>query len=167
MKEIVQYENKVLRQKALEIKEFNNKDLEDILEDMFESLSSQEDGVALAAPQIGISKRIFVISPKVYDIDGVSVKEQNTVFINPVIIKKSNDEKLMDEGCLSVRYKYGKIRRSSRAKVEAYDQFGNKFEMEGTGLIAQIFQHEIDHLDGILFIDNAKDLEDLPPKDHE
>jgi peptide deformylase len=163
MKEIVQHPHKVLRKKATAVTDFGS--VGKILEEMFESLASQDDGVALAAPQISVSKRIFVISPRIEEIGDKMKDDFRTVFINPKIVKKSNDSKLMEEGCLSLRYKYGKIRRASRVKIKAYDEEGNQFEIEGTGLLAQIFQHEIEHLDGILFIDGAIDLKDLPPKD--
>jgi len=67
----------------------------------------------------------------------------------------------MNEGCLSVRPLYGKVRRATRATVEAYNEKGKKFKMEGTGLLAHIFQHETDHLEGILFTDKAKDLREI------
>ncbi len=70
---------------------------------------------------------------------------------------------MLEEGCLSVRYLYGKVSRGKKATVVAYDEKGQKFERGGTGLLAQIFQHEVDHLNGILFIDKAKYLEDMPP----
>ncbi len=71
---------------------------------------------------------------------------------------------MLDEGCLSVRFLYGKIKRSEKATVTAYDETGKKFSYSGTGLMAQIFQHETDHLNGILFIDTAKDVEELTPE---
>ena len=163
MIKIVQKENKVLRQTAKEVSltEIKSAKFQKILKEMRESLSGEHDGVALAAPQIGISSRFFIISPIAYEATEYS-GERKEVFINPKLIKKSKDKKLMEEGCLSVRPLYGKVRRSSRATVEAYDENGEKFQMEGNGLIAQIFQHEIDHLDGTLFIDKAKDVRELP-----
>ena len=86
------------------------------------------------------------------------------VFINPIIKKISKDRKLMVEGCLSVRPMYGKVRRATRVTIEAYNEHGHKFVKEGTGLLAHIFQHETDHLDGVLFIDKAKDLEEILPE---
>ena len=94
-----------------------------------------------------------------------SGKEKNLVFINPEIIKLSKEKKKVDEGCLSVRPLFGKIERRVRAKVRAYDPSGQIFERGGSGLLAQIFQHEIDHLNGILFIDKATDIKEIPPND--
>jgi len=169
MKKIVQKENKVLRQiaKEIPIAEIKSNKIQEILSDMHRSLSGEADGVALAAPQIAESFRIFVISPYAYQAMETKPENPRFVFINPKIIWKSNDSKKMDEGCLSVRPWYGKVKRSSRATVEAYNENGEKFEMEGTGLMAQIFQHEIDHLDGILFIDKAENLTEMHPSDSE
>ena len=72
----------------------------------------------------------------------------------------------MEEGCLSVRYLYGKVSRGLKATIEAHDENGKKFERGGTGLLAQIFQHEVDHLNGILFIDKTKYVEEILPKQH-
>lgn len=153
-------EGKVLRDKAAEVPSslFQTEELKNILHDMRTALESQNDGVALAAPQIGVSKRIFVVSPKIFAED---VENMKLTFINPEIIKKSKDKKLVDEGCLSVRWWYGKIERSSKVTIKALDEDGNEFQMEGSGLLAQIFQHETDHLNGILFVDNATELFEL------
>jgi peptide deformylase len=147
--EIVQKDHPTLRKKAVlvEEKEFNTEDLKKIIENMQTALSSQEDGVALAAPQINISKRIFVISPKVLGIETHLDPKTPLVYINPEITKISKDKKKVDEGCLSVRPWYGKVRRATRASVK--------------GLLAQIFQHETDHLDGVLFTDMATDLQEI------
>lgn len=160
MKPIIQKENPTLRKIASEIPidKIKTEKIQKILQEMQESLKSQDDGVALAAPQIDLSLRIFVISPIAYKSVKDKYEKERLVFINPKIIKQSKDKKIMQEGCLSVRPLYGNVRRSSRATVEAYDENGERFVMEGKGLIAQIFQHETDHLEGILFIDKARDL---------
>lgn len=184
-KKIIQKENPLLREisKPVPIQDIKSTKIQNILKEMRISLDSQDDGVAIAAPQIGYSLRIFIVSKRVDDIvkkskrrkldvsekdsneDGTEMKNlTDLVFINPVIKKLSKEKKIMEEGCLSVRYLYGEVKRSNKATVEAYDQNGNKFERGGTGLLAQIFQHEIDHLDGILFIDKAKNVEEIPPE---
>jgi peptide deformylase len=126
--------------------------------------------VAIAAPQIGESLRIFIVSGRAFDIEkGIydenakKPKSEDLVCINPKIDRLSRDKADMDEGCLSVRYLYGKVKRSKKATVTAYNESGKKFTRGGSGLLAQIFQHETDHLDGVLFIDKAKDVVDLPP----
>ncbi|MEI6842929.1 MAG: peptide deformylase [bacterium] len=174
MKTIVQKEAKVLREiaKDVPIKKIGTDKINTILTEMREALDSQEDGVAIAAPQIGYPLRIFVVSTKVSELLKKTKKEtdsekptilKNTVFINPVIKKLSKEKNIMEEGCLSVRYLYGKVKRSNKATVEAYDEHGKKFTLGGTGILAQIFQHEMDHLDGVLFIDKAKYVEEIIP----
>jgi peptide deformylase len=162
MKKIVQQENPILRKIAepIDILSISKPETQKIIDDMFKSLASQKDGVALAAPQIAYSKRIFVISSYILDAE-VNIP---LVYINPKIIKRSKDKKNMEEGCLSCRWWYGKAKRSTRVTVEAYDKNGKQFTIEGRGLVAQIFQHEIDHLDGVLFVDHAKDLKEIQPE---
>jgi len=155
-------DGKALREIAKPVDFEKDKKLPEILNAMREALFSQYDGVALAAPQIGISKRIFIINPMAYRHENVKfVGPEKLTFINPKILKTSKDKKLMEEGCLSVRPLYGKVRRSTKASIEAYDEKGQKFEISASGLLAQIFQHENDHLDGILFSDKAKELYEL------
>lgn len=180
MKEILQIntpKGKVLRKIAEEVSlpEISSKKIQKILSEMSESLNSQGDGVAIAAPQIGYSLRIFVVSGKVFDEDflagrlegktkSIEKKFLDKVFINPRITKSSREKEWVPEGCLSVRPIYGKTYRSKKTYIEAYNEKGKKFKMGGAGLLAQIFQHETDHLNGILFVDHAKDLreEELP-----
>ena len=149
-----------LRQISREIRknEFGGKDLKEIISTMKKALSREDDGVAIAAPQIGLPLRIFVVSELAYLPDA---KWKPLVFINPIITKSSKKHAEMHEGCLSVRWIYGKTTRAVSVTVEAYDENGNKFSFGATGLIAHIFQHEIDHLDGILFIDHGFDLEEF------
>lgn len=172
---IVQNGNKVLRKisKEIPVSSIKKPKIQKIITDMNSALDSQYDGVAIAAPQIGVSLRIFVISGRIFDEDFIrgkgstegnlykKARQKNLVFINPILKKISKDKKLMVEGCLSVRPLYGKVRRATRAIIEAYDEHGKKFTKEGNGLLAHIFQHEKDHLDGILFVDKAKDLQEI------
>jgi peptide deformylase len=162
MIDIVQKDHKVLRETAKPVskREFGSKNLEEILENMKKALASQDDGVALAAPQIAVSKRIFIISPKVLEIEK-DINHLPLTYINPTIIKKSKDKKKVEEGCLSIRPFYGKVKRASRVTLRAFDQKGEEFEIDGKGLIAQIFQHETEHLDGILFTDKATNLREI------
>lgn len=167
---IVQDGNPILRAKAAPVgsKEFGTPALKKELRAMEEALDAEADGVALAAPQIGISKRIFIVR---YDRMGPEPEEGETrdpdvgVYINPEIVKRSRKRAEKDEGCLSVRGTYGKILRNERATVRAVDEHGVPFERGAGGLLAQAFQHEIDHLDGILFIDAATELREVAPED--
>lgn len=174
--EIIQNGNPVLRKVATEVKvsDITKPKVQKILKEMKEALHSQDDGVAIAAPQIGVSLRIFIVNGRIFDDDFSQEKDSirgdlfkkiyspDLIFINPFLKKISKDKKLLDEGCLSVRPTYGKVRRATKATVEAYDENGNKFTKEGNGLLAHIFQHENDHLDGVLFIDKAKNLREVP-----
>lgn len=141
--------------------------LEKIVADMKTALAGEDDGVAIAAPQIGVSLRVFVVAQRV---SKKFQKELNDdmVFINPEIVRLGKKKEPLSEGCLSCRWKYGMVKRSLTATVRATNMQGNEFVMSGSGLLAQIFQHEIDHLDGILFIDKATDIKDMPPEhDHD
>jgi peptide deformylase len=172
MVEIIQTGNPLLRKtsKEVPIESVTKPKIQKIIALMNEALNSQYDGVAIAAPQIGENLRIFIISGKVFDEDFIRGEKinlnkkygPNKVFINPVFKKISKDRKLMDEGCLSVRPIYGKVRRATRATIEAYDEKGHKFTENGSGLIAHIFQHETDHLEGVLFTDKAQNLHEVP-----
>lgn len=149
-----------LRKKAHLIlkKEFATPHLQEILAAMRRALDRESDGVALAAPQIGLPLSIFIISPKAYKEEA---KWKPLVFINPTIIKTSKKTKTMEEGCLSVRWIYGKTKRAMGVTIQAYDEQGTLFSYGATGLIAQIFQHETDHLNGILFIDHGHDFKEF------
>jgi peptide deformylase len=171
--QILQKDSLVLREIAKDVPEklITSKKVKDILKRMQTAMHKEEDGVAIAAPQIGESLRIFVVSGRVQALKDKKEEDEkyypDLVFINPKITKLSKKKKNVEEGCLSVRWLYGKVVRHERASIEALDENGNKFARGASGLLAQIFQHEVDHLNGILFIDKATDLEDLPPHKHE
>jgi peptide deformylase len=170
MKDIVQQDNKVLRQIAKEVpvKDIASPKIQKIISEMKESLLSQDDGVAIAAPQIGVSLRIFVVSHRIFapKEDGAQLTpKDDLVFINPKIIKFSKKtEWKQGEGCLSVRWLYGEVKRHTNVTIEYFDEKGDEYSRGAGGLLAHIFQHEIDHLDGILFIDKARNVHDLPPE---
>lgn len=172
---IVQHDNPVLREVSIEVsvKDISSEKIQKVLHDMKKALYSQDDGVAIAAPQIGVPLRIFLVSGKIFDknFEAEDYKPAKTktwtdfVFINPEIIKLSKKKEVkFGEGCLSVRWLYGEVERATNATITAYDEHGVKFTRGAGGLLAHIFQHEIDHLDGILFIDKAKHLEEIPPQ---
>jgi peptide deformylase len=131
-------------------------------------LAKEEFGVALAAPQVGVSERLFVVAGRAFIADLPEEEREKApvppdmVFINPQIIRLSRAKKEMSEGCLSVRGKYGTVLRHVKASVKAQDLGSKTFTYHGTGLIAHIFQHECDHLDGTLYTDKAESLRDDP-----
>lgn len=162
--EIVQDGAPVLRSVSAPVPEamFGAPELQKLVDAMALALDGEPDGVAIAAPQIGVPYRLFLVR---YDrvIEPPPEGEpphppEIGVYANPSFVKTSRKRSLMDEGCLSVRGFYGKVLRHERATVHAQDANGAAFERGGGGLLAQIFQHEIDHLNGILFIDHAQDI---------
>jgi len=169
MKEIVQDGAKVLRGKAKPVPEelFGSAELERLTKDMTDALDKEPEGVALAAPQIGVPYRVFVVRKDrtlpTYTItsEGKPAVEQVpeiNIYINPEIIKTSRKRAYADEGCLSVRGVYGTTHRHERVTIRARRVDGTKFQRGAGGLMAQIFEHEVDHLNGTLFTDNAKRL---------
>ncbi len=156
---IVQKDDPVLRAEAAPVDPLHitSDEIQRILATMAATLETQPDGVAIAAPQIGVSLQIFVVSPKAF----AQYTNQPLVYINPQIIKYSKNKIWLEEGCLSVRWDYGQTHRYEKVTVEAYDERGKKFSRGASGLLAQIFQHEIDHLHGILFCDHARNIRPL------
>lgn len=141
---IVKYPDPILQRPAEPITQFNQ-ELRTLVADMFESMYAAQ-GIGLAAPQIGISKRLTVI-----DVSNQARPEDKLVLINPELILHEGKQ-VEEEGCLSLPEIREKVRRSARVIVRAQNAEGTWFELEGTELLARAFQHEIDHLDGILFI---------------
>lgn len=138
--------DEVLRKKCKPVKEITP-NLLTLLDDMADTMY-EANGVGLAAPQVGILKRVVVID----------IGEGLVELINPVILETSGSQ-IDDEGCLSVPGKYAPVERPNYAKVGAMDRDGNKFIIEGEELMARALCHEIDHLDGILYIDKALPVE--------
>lgn len=161
--DIVQEGDPVLRRIADPIpeKDFGSPELKETVQRMLAALDAERDGVALAAPQIGIPLRIFVARHERMRPEAEGSEPDIGVYINPEIVKTSRKSEYVDEGCLSVRRIYGKTRRYERATVRARDVDGKTFERGGGGVLAQAFQHEIDHLNGILFIDHAEDMVEI------
>lgn len=136
----------VLRKKARLVEKVDQR-IQILIDDMIETMY-EADGVGLAAPQIGILKRIFVVD--IYDDTGVKV------LINPEIIE-SQGEQVEIEGCLSIPGESGTVRRPAYVKMKALNREGQEVVYEGTELLARAFCHELDHLEGILFIDKVID----------
>lgn len=141
---VVKIPDPVLRRKAAEVVKYGKKQRL-LIEDMIRIMKKSE-GIGLAAPQVGLSTRIVVVAPH-------GVKAAG--FINPVIVK-SEGEVLGEEGCLSIPALYGQVKRAEYIEVEAIDQRGREVTLELEGIHARVMQHEIDHLDGILFTDRAE-----------
>lgn len=135
--------------------EYKNGFVTKLIKDLRSALKSYNvegfTAVAIAAPQIGVSKRVFIIEDQSTERDSLDP----LVAINPTLIKVSKKTHLVGEGCLSVPDQYGEVRRHKNVTMRATNEAGKIYERGAGGLLAQIFQHEIDHLDGILFIDRA------------
>ncbi len=235
---ILQKEAPVLRLQAEPVnpKDFDSIRLKKIITEMKAALEKEEDGVAIAAPQIGVPLRIFIVSHRTFEFkEGAEIdklgktihahisatsnestrhdsaknvtpnglatlfsyeqgelekqevprgprhdsaeskvdsKNKQTltfdmVFINPEITKLSRKKVWLPEGCLSVRWLYGEVLRADKTTISAYDEHGKLFTRGASGLLAQIFQHETDHLNGILFTDTARNIETITREDQE
>lgn len=176
---ILQKDAPLLRGKAekVPVSEIDSKKIKGVINDMKKAMAGEKDAVAIAAPQIGVPLRIFVVAGKVIAGNRGTDAEKNAeqtqkkesevsndaVFINPEITRRSRKKATMDEGCLSVRWWYGEVERAEKATIKAYDENGKIFTRGASGLLAQIFQHETDHLDGVLFTDKAKELREEKP----
>ncbi len=164
---IVQIGDPVLRKATEPVlkKDLASRKLTNLIAKMKKALDAEEYGVAIAAPQIGSALRIFVVAGKVFhdeheqNENEESHTHEDRVYINPELTRKSRRKKEMAEGCLSVRGQYGTVLRHEKATLKALDEHGNAFVQHASGLLAHIFQHEVDHLEGILFIDKASNTE--------
>lgn len=142
LRNIVQIGDETLRRKSFEVTDFGEKTSQ-LLDDMKETLIKAQ-GVGLAAPQIGVLRRVFI----------VMIDDDYFECINPEIVKQSGKQ-VGEEGCLSVKGKYGTVERPEKVTVMAYDRNGKKFAVHAKGFMARAFCHEYDHLNGVLYVDKA------------
>lgn len=153
MLNILTYPNEKLREKSLEVASSEMKDwsLQKFIDEMIETMK-KANGVGLAAVQVGLNKRIII-----------AAKENGEIFalINPKIVKKSWRKIESEEGCLSVPGKTGIVKRHRNVEVKALDRLGKKIKIKTDGLFSIVLQHEIDHTDGILFIDKAEKIYEI------
>lgn len=169
MAKLVPENNPVLHSVAEEVtpEEIANGFVSKLVADMKSALTTYDvDGfvaVAIAAPQIGVGKRVFIIEDQSDSRDALP----SFVAVNPKIVKASKKTHVVGEGCLSIPEYYGLVKRHKNVTLRALDEHGNEFERGAGGLLAQIIQHENDHLDGILFTDRAEKVwhKDDMPKD--
>ena len=148
--EVVKWPDPVLQKPGEKVTVFDAK-LKKLVEEMFDSMYAAQ-GIGLAAPQIAISKRITVI-----DVSFKKNPEERIALINPEIIEREGKQ-VEEEGCLSLPEIREKVTRAAKVKVKAQDVSGEWFEVEGDELLGRALQHEIDHLDGVLFIDRLSRL---------
>jgi len=158
LKEIVKFPDPFLRLKAKPVKKFD-KELQTLIDDMYETMIN-EPGVGLAAPQIGESLRLVVIeyAEEPEEEGAPEPKPKRYVLVNPEIIEKSEEMVEGIEGCLSVPGLIGKVDRHEKITVKALTRHGKPQKVKAEGWMARIIQHEMDHLDGILYIDRASEI---------
>ncbi|NEW61058.1 peptide deformylase, partial [Sulfurovum sp. bin170] len=150
IREIVIYPDKRLKLISEEVTEFGD-ELHALIDDMFETMISKR-GVGLAAIQIGVDKRVLIINLPEEDDDEIQLKENTLEIINPVFVKKEGSCR-HQEGCLSIPGVYEDIERAEQIVIEYYNRHGEKQTIENSDFLAVAIQHEIDHLDGKVFIE--------------
>ena len=148
IRSVVQVGDEVLRQKSFPVETFDEK-LHALLDDMRETVL-KEEGAGLAAPQVGVLRRVVV----------VNVEEGYFEMVNPVILLQKGEQTDW-EGCLSVRGKSGLVSRPMKVKVSFQDRYGDKYLLQAKGFFARAICHELDHLDGVLYIDKATQMENV------
>ena len=149
IRQIVQLGDEVLRKKSFVVTDFGEK-THQLLDDMYDTLV-KADGAGLAAVQVGVLRRIFIV------IAGNSVKDGVIEFINPEIVSSSG-EQTGTEGCLSVKDKWGEVTRPYRLTIKFQDRYGKTQKLKAEGFMARAICHEYDHLDGVVYVDKAKNV---------
>ncbi len=147
---IIQEGNPVLRKRTELIKNPKSPEIKELIADMVATMK-KTGGIGLAAPQVGVPFRIFT----------VNVEDKVYVFINPEVKNLSRDESSFEEGCLSVQKIWGPVIRPKKLIIKALDENGKPIKIRAKGLLARVIQHEMDHLDGTLFIDKAEKLYEI------
>ena len=146
LRKILTEPNKILRKKSLKVEKVDE-ELQTLMNDMTETMYAAP-GIGLAAIQVGVPKRVLVI-----DISQKEGIKNPMYFINPEIINKSEDKSIYEEGCLSVPGQFAEIERPANCHVKYLDYYGEPKEIKAIGMLATCIQHEMDHLEGVLFID--------------
>ena len=151
IRKILTEPNKILREKSLRVENMS-KDIQKLMDDMLETLYAAP-GIGLAAIQVGVAKRVIVMDVSRDRDKDKEPKKNPMYFVNPEIVWKSEDKFTYEEGCLSVPNQFAEIDRPKQCNVKYLDYNGQPQELKADGLLATCIQHEIDHLEGILFID--------------
>lgn len=160
---IVQTGAPVLREaaKPLAKKDITSRTVHALIARMKKALTAEPHGVGLAACQVGEPLQLFIIAGRAFTNESEEDKPQeDMVIINPRLLRTSKKKEEMSEGCLSVRGKYGSVKRFKQVTIRALDERGKPFTYNASGLIAHVIQHELDHLKGVLFTERATSLED-------
>ncbi len=161
--DIVTFPDPFLKLKAKQVTKFDT-ELQTLVDNMFETMRAAP-GVGLAAPQIGESLRLVVV--EYTEDEDENAKPKKYVLVNPEIVKRSEEMITDIEGCLSLPGLAGRVERHEAVTVKAKNRFGKPLKIEAEGWLARIFQHEIDHLDGVLYIDRAEEVFEPTPEEAE
>ncbi|WP_319477141.1 peptide deformylase [Marispirochaeta aestuarii] len=145
MMNIVTLGDDVLREKSTRVEEFDD-NLHRLIDDMANLMRGQ--GIGLAAPQVGVSKRLFICQPEGHKL---------WVFINPEITLTSEEQGDYEEGCLSIPGIWSDVVRPVQVQIQAFNEKGRPFRVDADGILARVIQHELDHLNGVLFIDHLSE----------
>ena len=151
IRKILTEPNKILREKSLRVENVDQ-DVQKLMDDMLETLYAAP-GIGLAAIQVGVAQRVIIMDISRNRDEDKEPKNNPIYFVNPEITWKSEDKFIYEEGCLSVPNQFAEIERSKQCHVKHLDYNGHPQELKADGLLATCIQHEIDHLEGILFID--------------
>jgi peptide deformylase len=148
---VIKMDNPVLHQKAKRVKKIDDS-IQKLIDNMIETMYDIE-GIGLAAPQVGVPLQVVVIQ--------LPDEEDAITLINPEVVKISEETEMMTEGCLSLPGYNGEVKRSTSITVKARDRQGKPIRIKGEGLLAQVLQHETDHINGIVFVDHLESIDEL------
>lgn len=162
IKNTTQIGNPIIRNKSKKVVSFDTKETKTIIKDLIDSMR-YHNLVGMAAPQIGKNIRIFVTEIRKTTLRKTKELDSVRVFINPIIKKYSKRQVTAYEGCGSVASArlFGEIKRSEEVIIEAHDEYGEKFRLSASGLLARVIQHEFDHLEGKIFLDRISNTKSL------
>jgi peptide deformylase len=148
---VIKMDNPLLHQRAKKVRKIDSS-IQELIDDMVETMHGVE-GVGLAAPQVGVPLQVVVIQ--------IPEDEEIITLINPEIVKTSEDTEMMTEGCLSLPGYRGEVKRFTSVTVKARDSQGKPIRVKGEGLLAQVLQHEVDHINGVVFVDHLESMNEL------
>ncbi len=165
IREIIKHPDDILRRKAQDVKNIDD-NLQQLIDDMVETMRAAP-GVGLAGPQVNVPQRVIVVEygEEPEDEDSAPKPKQLFTLINPEITRMSTETEVAAEGCLSIPGLVGDVERSLAVTVKAQNRHGQPVKIKAKGWLARIFQHEIDHINGVLYIDRAIKVETLPEGD--
>lgn len=166
VKDVVQIGHPALKAPTVEITDFNNPELAQLVEDLKDTMYA-EGLIGIASTQIGENLRVFITEPRETDVRPKDQADELRVYINPKIVRRADTESIIWEGCGSFDHagKFGPVSRPSWIEIMAYDPSGQGFLFRADGILGRVIQHEMDHLDGMEFIDRMTSPSLLKPKD--